>query len=122
MEHELMGYYDSSGLGWIIALGIFVPLAIWAIPAILNWVKTVHCPKCGSWFTLEFVRFDVTDKTIAHNRRRDGGGYRPGWRGGFGGGSSYTRDDPYIREWGKARYLCKKCGLHLTIETHRDRH
>jgi len=91
------------------------------IPLVLNWVKTAHCPKCGAWFTLEFVRFDVTDKTIAHDKTHYRSGYRPGWRGGFGGGTSHTRDNPFIREWGKARYLCKKCGLHLTIETSRDR-
>lgn len=114
-----MGLDNTGGL---VGLIILVPLALWAIPTILNWGKTVHCPKCGAWFTLTFVRFDVTDKTIARNKWRNSGGYRSGWKGGFFNGSSYTHDDPYIREWGKARYLCKKCGLHLTIETHRDRH
>jgi ribosomal protein S27AE len=106
--------------GSIVGIGLLV-LGVSLLPFILNWIKTVHCPKCGSWFTLEFVRFDVTDKVIGHDRTRHNGGYRTGWRGGFGGGTSHTRDNPFIREWGKARYLCKKCGLHLTIETHRDR-
>lgn len=110
----------NMDVGFWIFFGI-VLAAIPLIPVILNWIKTVHCPQCGSWFCLEFVRFDVTDKTIGHDKTRYNSGYRPGWRGGFGGGTSHTSDNPFIREWGKARYLCKKCGLHLTLETHRDR-
>ena len=105
---------------WIIWPMIIVGI-ISLIPIIINWAKTNHCPKCGSWFTLQFVRFDVTDKVIGHDRRGNRGGYRSGWRGGFFGNSTTSRDQPFIREWGKARYLCTKCNLHLTIETHRDK-
>jgi ribosomal protein S27AE len=105
----------------LIVLSIIAVVAVPLIPVIMNWVRTHHCPKCGTWFMLEFVRFDVTDKVTGHDRLRNNGGYRPGWRGGFGGGTSFTNDNPFIREFGKARYLCKKCGLHLTIETHRDK-
>jgi hypothetical protein len=97
--------------------GIVICVALSLLPALLNWIKTVHCPKCGSWFTLQYVRFDVTDKVTGRDKNRLG--WRPGFRGGFSTG--HTSDQPFIREFGKARYLCTKCNLHLTIETHRDK-
>jgi DNA-directed RNA polymerase subunit RPC12/RpoP len=104
-----------------LTFGIIAVVAASLIPAIINWSKTHRCPKCGKWFCLEYHSFVVTDKTIGHNRERSGGGYRSGWRGGFFGGNSHTRDDPFIREWGEARYICRACGRHISIMTHRDR-
>jgi hypothetical protein len=94
------------------------------IGAFMNWLQTVRCPRCGAWFTLQFVRFDADAKikpVVGHNRTRHGGGYRSGWRGGLFGGMGHTSDDPFIREFGYDRYLCKKCNLHLSVESHRDR-
>jgi hypothetical protein len=105
----------------LIVISMIVTGAVALIRAIRNWVRTRHCPKCGTWFMLEFVHFDVTDKVTGHDSRQGHGGYMPGWKGGIDGGLSNTRDNPFIREFGKARYLCKKCGFHLTIETHQDK-
>jgi hypothetical protein len=107
---------------WRFGIAIAILGAVAAmIPRIIKWVKHNHCPRCHSWFTLQFVRFDV-DKTITgHDKQKNHSGYRPGWRGGFTGGSSWTNDQPFIREFGKGRYLCTKCNLHLTIEESRDR-
>jgi hypothetical protein len=66
------------------------------IQAIANWLKTARCPQCGAWFSLGFVRFDVTEKTIANNNRRSNIGCCPGFKGGFGGGSSYTNYDSVL--------------------------
>jgi hypothetical protein len=107
---------------WLLLLGSLVIRGIIRlIQAIANWLKTARCSQCGVWFSLGFVRFDVTEKTIANNNRQSGIGYYPGFKGGLGGGTSYTNYDPFIREWGKAHYRCKKCGGYLTLETHRDR-
>jgi ribosomal protein S27AE len=108
-------------MGALVVFSIIVAGVVSLIPAIRNWVKTHRCPKCGTWFMLDLVRFDVTDKVTGHDSGGKHGGYLPGLRGGFGGGLSSTKDNPFIREFGKARYLCKKCGFHLTIETHRDK-
>jgi len=94
------------------------------LDAFLRWLQTARCPRCKAWFALQFVRFDV-DKSVkpvvGHDRRRHRGGYLPGWRGGLFGGLAHTTDEPFVREWGHARYLCRRCNLHLTVETHRDR-
>jgi DNA-directed RNA polymerase subunit RPC12/RpoP len=101
---------------WMI-VGVILAVVLALLPAIKNWVQTVHCPKCGSWFTLKFVRFDVTDKVTG--RDKDRMGWHSGIRGGFR--TNHTSEQPFIREFGKARYLCAKCNLYLTIETHRDK-
>jgi predicted RNA-binding Zn-ribbon protein involved in translation (DUF1610 family) len=105
----------------LVILSIIASGVVAVIRGIANWVRTHHCPKCGAWFTLDFVRFDVTDKVTGHDSNQGHGGYTPGREGGYGGGMLKTRDNPFIREFGKARYLCKKCGFHLTIETHQDK-
>jgi hypothetical protein len=52
---------------------------------------------------------------------RRGGGYRGGLKGGFYNGVSNLYDNPFIREWGEARYICRACGRHVSIMTYRDR-
>ncbi|MDR1895296.1 MAG: hypothetical protein LBR10_00715, partial [Prevotellaceae bacterium] len=103
----------TSLIIWPIVIMVLISL----IPVIRNWIQTHHCPKCGAWFSLQFVRFDVTDKVTGRDKMRNG--WHSGLRGGWG--STHTSDQPFIREFGKARYVCTKCNLHLTIETHRDK-
>ena len=106
----------------IIGLLIFVALGIFFVPLLINWLRFSRCPKCGKWFCLEYHSFVVTDKVVGHHRTRYGGGRRSGWRGGFFGGTGHTRDDPFIREWGEARYICKACGCHVSFyNVKRDR-
>ena len=102
----------------IIILIILVFLGIFLIPRIINWTHTVHCPKCGKWFCLEYHSFVVTDKAVGHHRTRYGGGRL----GGIFWGRGYTKDVPFIREWGEARYICRACGRHVSIHNvKRDR-
>jgi DNA-directed RNA polymerase subunit RPC12/RpoP len=111
-----MGFMNLIIVGGLVLLGISL------IPHIINWVHTVHCPKCGKWFCLDFHSFVVTDKVVGHHRTRNGGGYRNGWRGGGFFDNSRTKDDPFIREWGEARYICRACGRHISIHNvKRDR-
>lgn len=105
-----------------IVLGVLAILGILLIPHIINWTHTVHCPKCGKWFCLEYHSFVVTDKAIGHHRTRFGGGHRSGWKGGGFFNTGRTYDDPFIREWGEARYICRACGRHISIHNvKRDR-
>ena len=79
------------------------------------------CPKCGAWGTLSFIKEVVKDKAIGHDRNRYGGGggrYRYGGLGGFH--SSHTSDQPFIRYWVEERYICTKCGRHVSIHTRKD--
>jgi hypothetical protein len=68
-------------MGWFFLLAL-LGVGISRLPAIMNWVKTVHCPVCGKWFCLEYHNFIVTDRAIAHNFQQRDGGYRNGLRGG----------------------------------------
>ena len=107
----------------IIILIIVLIIGIFLIPHIINWTLHNRCPKCGKWFTLDYHSFEVTDKVVGRNRTRFGGGRRSGLlRGGFFGGTGYTREDPFIREWGEARYICRACGRKVAIRNvKRDR-
>ena len=63
----------------------------------------------------------VKDKVVGHDRNRYGGGgghYRYGGLGGFH--SSHTSDQPFIRYWVEERYICQKCGRHISIHTRKD--
>jgi len=106
----------------IITVIIIAVIILFSVPHIINWLRFSHCPKCGKWFCLEYNSFEVTDKVVGHHRTRFGGGRRGGWKGGFFWGTRQTRDDPFIREWGEARYICKACGRHVSFHNvKRDR-
>jgi DNA-directed RNA polymerase subunit RPC12/RpoP len=106
----------------LIALIAAVILGIFLVPRIARWARTVHCPKCGKWFCLKFHSFVVTDSTMAQRTVRTLGGSIFEFLGLSFLGRMYTREDPYIREWGEARYICRACGRHISIrDTKRDR-
>ena len=98
--------------------------AITVMPSVFRWVKTVRCPKCGEWFKLEYRGFEVSDKAVGHSSTSFGGGM-----GGLAGRlralifgyATRTNADPFIREWGTARFTCLKCGCAIEIDTRRDR-
>ena len=99
---------------------IFLFIVIF-VPSIILWYKRNKCPKCGAWGTLKFVKEIVKDKVVGHDRNRYGGGgghYRYGGLGGFH--SSHTSDQPFIRYWVEERYICQKCGRHISIHTRKD--
>ena len=67
------------------------------------------------------VKEIVKDKVVGHDRNRYGGGgghYRYGGLGGFH--SSHTSAQPFIRYWVEERYICQKCGRHISIHTRKD--
>jgi hypothetical protein len=91
------------------------------LPAFFNWRKTVRCPKCGKWFCLEYQGFEVRDKVVGHSNTRYGGGLGNQFFARLFLHASRTNADPFIREWGTARFLCKKCGCQIMIDTRRDK-
>jgi DNA-directed RNA polymerase subunit RPC12/RpoP len=91
------------------------------LPALLNWIKTVRCPKCGKWFCLEYQGFDVRDKTVGHSSTRYGGGLGNRFFARIFLHGSRTNADPFIREWGTADFLCRNCGCRILIDTKRDK-
>ena len=99
----------------IVTVVVVVVIGLFLAPHIINWVHTVHCPKCGKWFCLEYQSFVVTDKTIGHNKTRTGGGSAFKFMGISLFHRSYTRDAPFIREWGELRYICRACGRKVAI-------
>ena len=107
----------------IIASIVIIIIGIVLIPRIINWSHSARCPKCGKWFCLEYHSFVVTDKVVSQNTTRFGGGRRSGLlRGGFFWGTGHTKADPFIREWGEARYICRECGRKVAIRNvKRDR-
>lgn len=106
-------------MGGLIFLFIVIFLFLTFLPSIILWYKRKKCPKCGAWGTLKFVKEIVKDKVVGHDRNRYGGGhYRYGGLGGFH--SSHTSDQPFIRYWVEERYICQKCGRHISIHTRKD--
>ena len=106
----------------IAILVILALLVIFLAPRVINWLHTARCYKCGKWFCLEYHSFVVTDKVVGHHRSNSGWGRRAGWKGGIIWGFGRTKDDPFIREWGEARYICSACGRHISIHNvKRDR-
>lgn len=104
-------------MGGLIFLFIVIFLFLTFLPSIILWYKRKKCPKCGAWGSLKFVK----DKVVGHDRNRYGGGgghYRYGGLGGFH--SSHTSDQPFIRYWVEERYICQKCGRHISIHTRKD--
>lgn len=106
----------------LIIFGIFVTVFSYLWPSISLWYKRNHCPKCGEWHCLKYVTEVVTDKAVGHDRNRygtGGGRYR---RGNFGGlNTSHTSDQPFIRYWVEERYICQKCGRHVSVHTKKDK-
>ena len=106
------------------AVGIVI-LLVCAIPAWRRWVRTVRCPECHKWFKLLYLGFEVRDKVVGHSSTRFGGGAAGGiFRGIFGllfANASRSNADPFIREWGVARFRCERCGCRIEIDTRRDR-
>ncbi|MGN0740427.1 MAG: hypothetical protein ACI4LX_09690 [Treponema sp.] len=108
-------------MGALIFLCIAIFLAAIFLPCILIWYKRNKCPKCGAWGTLSFVKEIIKDKAVGHDKNRYGSGggrYRYGGLGGFH--SSHTSDQPFIRYWVEERYICRKCGRHISILTRKD--
>lgn len=102
----------------------FVLLAIFSffIPSIKLWYKRNRCPKCGEWHCLKYVTEVVTDKAVGHDKNRYGTGGGRYSHGVFGGmNTSYTSDQPFIRYWVEERYICQKCGRHVSVHTHKDK-
>jgi hypothetical protein len=104
----------------LIAAGTAVFL-IMALPAFLNWRKTVRCPRCRKWFRLKYQNFEVRDKVVGHSSTRYGGGLGSRFFVRLFLHGSRTNADPFIREWGTAHFLCKNCGCQIFIDTKRDR-
>jgi hypothetical protein len=104
----------------LIAAGALIFLII-ALPAFLNWRKTVRCPRCRKWFRLAYQAFDVRDKVVGHSSTRYGGGLGNRFFARLFLHASRTNADPYIREWGTARFVCKNCGCQIMIDTKRDK-
>jgi predicted RNA-binding Zn-ribbon protein involved in translation (DUF1610 family) len=102
------------------AAGAIIFLII-VLPAFFNWRKTVHCPKCGKWFRLEHQGFEVRDKVVGYSNTRYGGGLGNRFFARLFLHASRTNADPFIREWGTARFLCENCGCQIMIDTKRDK-
>jgi hypothetical protein len=104
----------------LVMLGIAIFLVV-VLPAFHDWRKTVRCPNCRTWFRLEYQGFEVRDKVVGHSSTRVGGGFGNRLFAHFFGGMSRTKADPFIREWGTAHFMCKKCGCIIQIDTKRDK-
>ena len=105
----------------LLILIIAVSIISFLMPFILLWYKRNHCPKCGGWKCLKYVTEVVTDKVVGHdhNRYGSGGGYGRRFFGGMY--SSHTSDQPFIRYWVEERYICQKCGRHISVHTRKDK-
>lgn len=108
-------------MGFLIFLFILLSVGSFLLPSIILWYKRNRCPKCGNWHCLKYVTEVVTDKAVGHDRNRygSGGGYGKKYFGGIFG--SHTRDQPFIRYWIEERYICEKCGRHVSVHTRRDK-
>ena len=108
-------------MGFLIFICVILPIIISLLPAIQLWYKRNRCPKCGEWHCLKYVTEVVTDKAVGHdkNRHGSGGGYSKGFFGGMYG--SHTSDQPFIRYWVEERYICQKCGRHVSVHTRKDK-
>jgi len=106
---------------------LFKIIAVFSVLAYLirrfrNWLRTVHCPKCGKWFCLNYHSFVATDQVVSQNSTNFGGGSHAGWQGGDFWQMGRTNADPFIREWGEARYICRACGRRVALRNvKRDR-
>lgn len=79
----------------------------------LNWFLRSHCPKCGEWYCLQYHSEIIKDKVVGHSKTR------------YGNFKNYIKRDnadPFIREWVEERYICQKCGRHVSLHITRDRY
>ena len=109
-------------MGFIIVIFILILVGTYIFPYAYLWYQRNRCPKCGNWHCLKYVTEIITDKAIGHDKNRYGtGGARH--RNSFLGGlhSSHTTDQPFIRYWVEERYICQKCGRHVSIHTRKDK-
>ena len=106
----------------IIAIIVIAILIAWLRPKIKKWYLHNHCPHCHAWFKVKLVQFDADTVVAGHDQNGLFGGlFKTLKLFGLFGGATYTRDQPFLREFGKGRYLCSKCGRDFFIEEHRDR-
>jgi len=106
----------------ILKLVALVSLAAFLIRRLINWTRTVHCPKCGKWFCLQYHSFVATDKVASQHTTNVGGGSHAGWQGGNFWNMGRTQADPFICEWGDARYICRACNRKVAVRNvKRDR-
>jgi ribosomal protein L32 len=100
----------------ILILVIFGIIIVPRLPAIKQWIRVSKCPKCGHWFCLELQSFYATDQVVGRDSKNSviGGLFR------FIGldiiGSVKTKDQPFIREWGEAHYICRSCGKYVSVQ------
>ena len=108
--------------GIIITIIVFVILIAWISPKTKKWYMHHHCPYCKSWFTIKLIQFDADIVVEGHDRNGLFGGLFKNLKFlGLFGGTTFTRDQPFLREFGKGQYVCSKCGRDFFIEEHRDR-
>ena len=106
----------------IISIVIIAILIAWLRPKIKKWYLHNHCPHCHSWFKTKLVQFDADTIVEGHDQNGLFGGLFKTLRlFGLFGGTTFTRDQPFLREFGKGKYLCSNCGRYYEIEEHRDR-
>lgn len=106
----------------IITIIVFAILVTWISPKIKKWYLHHHCPHCKSWFTVKLVQFDADTVVEGHDQNGLFGGLFKSLKFlGLFGGTTFTRDQPFLRKFGKGRYVCSKCGRDFFIEEHRDR-
>ncbi len=106
----------------IIAIIVIVILISWISPKIKKWYLHHHCPHCHSWFSVKLIQFNADTVVEGHDQNGLFAGLFKSLKFlGLFGGTSYTKDNPFLREFGKGRYLCSKCGRDFFIDEHRDR-
>lgn len=106
----------------IIPLIVFIIILLMLIPNLKKWISKRYCKYCNSWFTLKEINFECETTVVGHDQANIGGGiFKIFQIFGLFTGTSYTRDQPFLREFGKFDYLCNKCGKITIIHGHRDR-
>lgn len=109
-------------MGFILLLIIFLFLLPVILPNITLWYNRNRCPKCGNWHCLDYVTEVITDKAVGHDKNRIGSAGGRNKRSYFGGlNTSHTTDQPFIRYWIEERYICQKCGRHVSVHTRKDK-
>lgn len=109
-------------LEFFISFILFVIIIAFLKPKIRRWYLHNHCPYCHSWFCLKEIRFNPDTVVTGHDQASFfGGAFKILKVLGLFGGSSFVKDNPFLREFGKFDYLCNKCGKTSIIDGHRDR-
>ena len=101
---------------------IFIIVILSLRPRINKWVSHHRCPYCHSWFCLKEVSFNPDTVVTGHDQSGLFGGlFKTLTIFGIFGGTSYVKDNPFLREFGEFDYLCNKCGKRSIVSGHRDR-